>query len=71
MKFPVPYKIDYSNRDPEFGVDELFYQRWSPRSWKKTSIPDEVVATISRYDTGAPNYWRIEFQVPITLKIKQ
>ena len=44
--FKTPYPIDYSQRDPAPDVDELFYQRWSPRSFKPQAIPDDVLTTI-------------------------
>ncbi|PID59071.1 hypothetical protein CSB45_01300 [candidate division KSB3 bacterium] len=40
------YIIDYSQRDPAEGVNELFYQRWSPRSYQKTEIPQETFKLI-------------------------
>ncbi|MBU2515643.1 nitroreductase family protein [bacterium] len=46
MRFTPPYDIDYSQRTPSPDVDELFYQRWSPRSLKKALLPDDVVTTV-------------------------
>ena len=38
--------IDFSLRDPEAGVNKLFYQRWSPRTFKSTPIPKESLRVI-------------------------
>ena len=38
--------IDFSHRDPEEGVNELFHQRWSPRTFKSTPIPKENLRVI-------------------------
>lgn len=46
MNFSSPYDIGYKNRVPHPDSDKLFYQRWSPRSLKKTPLPDEVVESI-------------------------
>jgi len=46
VRFEPKYKIDYSARDPQQDVDELFYQRWSPRSLLKHEIPSTVLETI-------------------------
>ncbi|MDO9578669.1 MAG: cache domain-containing protein [Candidatus Cloacimonadales bacterium] len=35
MKYTDNYQIDFSNREPDDEVDELFFKRWSPRSFKK------------------------------------
>ena len=40
------YTIDYSQRDPAEGVNELLYQRWSPRSYQKTVLPEDTLKTI-------------------------
>lgn len=45
-RFPTPYEVDYSQRDPADGVDEMFYHRWSPRAFKQVELPDAVLATI-------------------------
>ncbi len=45
-KFPAPYAVDYSRRDPVAGVDELFYRRWSPRAFKPVALPESVLAAI-------------------------
>jgi nitroreductase len=58
MKFTTPYTVDFSNRNPEPGVDGLFAQRWSPRSFKKTYLPEEVVASVidaARWSPSAHN----------------
>ena len=46
MKFETDYEVDFSNRDPAGGTDELFYKRWSPRSFKKVEIAKEVLESI-------------------------
>lgn len=45
-KFPTPYTVDYSQRDPAAGVDEIFYRRWSPRAFKQIDLPESVLTTI-------------------------
>jgi len=37
---------DFSLRDPEEGVNELFHQRWSPRTFKSMPIPKENLRMI-------------------------
>ena len=39
-------KIDFKKRNPVDGVDEIFYKRWSPRSFKQTEIPENVLEII-------------------------
>ena len=46
MKYQNSYKIDYSQRKPKPEVDELFYHRWSPRSFKKVEIKHNVLESI-------------------------
>ena len=46
QQFQTPYEVDYSRRDPAAAVDELFYRRWSPRSFKQIALPEEVVTAI-------------------------
>lgn len=46
MDYDADFNIDYSQRNPVAGLDEIFYQRWSPRSFKKTIIPEKTLATI-------------------------
>jgi nitroreductase len=46
MRYEAPYLVDFSARSPSEGVDELFYKRWSPRSFKKTKIPENTVEAI-------------------------
>ena len=44
--FSTDYSVDFSDRVPAPGVDPLFFQRWSPRAFKKTEIPTETLETI-------------------------
>lgn len=44
--FPTEYQPDFSRRDPAPGVDELFSQRWSPRSFRKVEIAPETMTAI-------------------------
>ncbi|MCF7794021.1 MAG: nitroreductase family protein [Candidatus Cloacimonetes bacterium] len=46
MKYTDNYEIDYSNRKPGQDADELFYKRWSPRSFQKEELPCETIKTI-------------------------
>lgn len=40
------YTADFSDRIPAPGVDPLFYQRWSPRAFKKIAIPEQNLTAI-------------------------
>lgn len=40
------YEIDFSNRNPLDLVDELFPQRWSPRSFRKQELQSEIVRAV-------------------------
>ena len=55
MAKPQQHSIDYSVRDPEAGVDKLFFQRWSPRRFKKTPVAPEVLKTILGAARWAPS----------------
>ena len=45
--FEDPYAIDYQARIPANSqVDELFRKRWSPRAFRKTDIPAEILSSI-------------------------
>ena len=46
MTYETNYPVDFSKRDPIEGGDQIFHQRWSPRSFKKTEIPQETLAAI-------------------------
>lgn len=46
MKFETNYDVDFSKRTPASGADDLFHRRWSPRSYKKVDIPQEILASI-------------------------
>ena len=50
-----PYKIDFSQRDPATDVDELFYTRWSPRSFKKITLTEQTLSTIFDAARWAPS----------------
>lgn len=64
MKYASPYAPDFSQRDPNPGVDDVFPGRWSPRSFVKTPIPAEDLAIVldaARWAPSAYNEqpWRI------------
>ncbi|MDY0275885.1 MAG: nitroreductase family protein [Desulfomicrobium sp.] len=64
MKYPGAYTPDLSQRDPHSLLDELFVQRWSPRSFVKTNISPEDLASVldaARWAPSAYNEqpWRI------------
>lgn len=42
----TPGNPDYSQRDPDPGVSEQFFQRWSPRSFKKVTIPQPIISSV-------------------------
>lgn len=46
LMFPTPYTVDFSARDTDEDTHRLFVERWSPRSFKKTDIPEAVLRTI-------------------------
>ena len=55
---------DFSSRDPVKGVDPLFHQRWSPRSFSKQGLRKDVVERIvdaARWSPSCFNAqpWRI------------
>ena len=53
--YEPPYEIDFSQRDPADGVDDLFYQRWSPRAFKKTTLPERALRAIFDAARWAPS----------------
>ena len=55
MKFETSYKVDFSNRKPAAGTNELFFKRWSPRSFRKTEIPSNVLEAIFDAARWAPS----------------
>ncbi|MBN1293599.1 MAG: nitroreductase family protein [Candidatus Latescibacteria bacterium] len=55
MQFETNYTVDFKNRSPLDGVDELFYKRWSPRSFKKTIIPEDILNAIFDAARWAPS----------------
>lgn len=64
VKYLNCYGPDFSQRDAHPLVDELFVQRWSPRSFTKTPIAPEDLATIIEAARWAPSAyneqpWRI------------
>jgi nitroreductase len=46
MKYEDNYPIDYSNRSENYGENDLFLKRWSPRSFQKGGIPQSVLQSI-------------------------
>ena len=50
-----PYEVDFSQRDPLDGVDELFYRRWSPRVLRKTVLPEQTLRVIFDAARWAPS----------------
>ncbi|MFC1898661.1 nitroreductase family protein, partial [Candidatus Cloacimonadota bacterium] len=46
MQYSDNYEIDYSQRDAGQAVDELFINRWSPRSFKKEKLPFEIIKSV-------------------------
>lgn len=53
--FPTDYQPDFSHRDPAPGVAESLWQRWSPRSFRKVAIPNEVLTAIIDAARWAPS----------------
>lgn len=47
--------IDFNNRNPLPNVNALFYQRWSPRAFKKSVLSSEVVSSIFDAARWAPS----------------
>ncbi len=54
-QFKPPYDVDFSQRDPVAEVDELFHTRWSPRSFKKTALPEHTLHVIFDAARWAPS----------------
>lgn len=46
MQYPKHDNIDFTARDPAPLVNEIFHQRWSPRDFEKTDIPEETLNAI-------------------------
>ncbi|MBL4743744.1 MAG: nitroreductase family protein, partial [Cycloclasticus sp.] len=46
---------DFSNRDLTTGVNEQFLQRWSPRAFKKTTLPEDTIKSIFEAARWAPS----------------
>lgn len=46
---------DFSLRDPAAGVDPLFHQRWSPRSFVKKGLATEVLTRIMDAGRWSPS----------------
>lgn len=44
--FDTDYSVDFNQRSPADGVDELFSRRWSPRAFKKVDIPETTLTVI-------------------------
>ena len=52
MLFPAPMQ---SHRQPEFTVDPLFIQRWSPRSMSGALVKPEILMTLLEASRWAPS----------------
>jgi len=46
MEYESKLPIDYGQREHHSGVDEIFYKRWSPRSFNKVAIPKNILEAI-------------------------
>ncbi|MBN3041123.1 MAG: nitroreductase family protein [Candidatus Omnitrophica bacterium] len=55
MQYFDNYQINFEKRNPAKGVDPLFYKRWSPRSFKKNEIPEDVLLAIFDAARWAPS----------------
>jgi nitroreductase len=55
MGFETGYRVDFGNRDPAEGISELFYRRWSPRSFRKIEIPVQIQEIIFDAARWAPS----------------
>ncbi|MBZ4685797.1 MAG: nitroreductase [Desulfomicrobiaceae bacterium] len=69
--YPSAYTPDFSKRDPFPGVDPMFPDRWSPRSFVKTAIAEEDLTRIfdaARFAPSAYNEqpWRFVTSTPET-----
>lgn len=69
MKYSDDLPANFSQRDPAAGVDTLFHQRWSPRSFKKVEISEDDLKTIFDAARWAPSCfngqpWRIYTSTP-------
>ncbi len=63
--YQAPYEINYSQRQDSKGeTHDLFIQRWSPRAFKKTALPQNTVEALFDAARLAPSAyneqpWRI------------
>lgn len=62
---------DFSQRDPAPGVDDLFWQRWSPRTFDGAPLADEVITRLVDAARWAPSCyneqpWRFHTSTPDT-----
>ncbi|TCI05464.1 hypothetical protein EZV61_05860 [Corallincola luteus] len=55
MLFKTSYTADFSNRDADDGVSDIFSRRWSPRAFRKQTIPPHVLTTIFDAARWAPS----------------
>lgn len=55
MAYPDTLAADFSARDALPGTDKLIAERWSPRAFVKTDIPDEDVAVLFDAARWAPS----------------
>ena len=55
MIYKTGYTVDFHNRKPVQGGSDLFYKRWSPRSFKKVEIPMELLEPIFDAARWAPS----------------
>ncbi len=46
MEHDSDCSVDFSQRNPHANVDEIFYTRWSPRSFKKVEIAEHIYESI-------------------------
>lgn len=69
MRYTDPYPVNFDQRDPAPGVDDLFIQRWSPRALRKVEIPAAELRTIfdaARWSPSCYNEqpWRFVTSTP-------
>lgn len=58
--YEPPCVADFSQRDPVAGVDELFYKRWSPRTFKKMTLPEETLRVVFDAARWAPSSYNAQ-----------
>lgn len=55
MRFTTNYQVDFSQRSATDETDPIFVNRWSPRSFRKIDIPQDILDSIFDAARWAPS----------------